>query len=65
MEVKTIKTFRMIVKHRNFQKAAEELIYAQSTLTMQIKKLEDELGARLLERGTCQTTACAPGMVWK
>lgn len=51
MDIKTIKTFRTIVKHRNFQKAAEELAYAQSTVTMQIKKLEDELGTRLLERG--------------
>jgi len=51
MDIKSIITFRTIVKHRNFHKAAEELAYAQSTVTMQMKKLEDELGTKLIERG--------------
>lgn len=51
MDVRSIRTFRTIVKHRSFQKAAEELAYAQSTVTMQMKKLEDELGTKLIDRG--------------
>ncbi|WP_353625870.1 LysR family transcriptional regulator [Bacillus sp. JCM 19041] len=51
MDLRSIKTFQTIVKHRSFQKAAEELSYAQSTITMQIKKLEKEFGATLIERG--------------
>ncbi|TSB47852.1 LysR family transcriptional regulator [Alkalicoccobacillus porphyridii] len=51
MDLRSIKTFRTIVKHKSFQKAAEELAYAQSTITMQMKKLEQELGVLLIERG--------------
>lgn len=47
----TLKTFQMIVNHGSFNRAAEEMNYAQSTVTMQIKKLEAELGHQLIERG--------------
>lgn len=51
MDLKTLKTFQMIVKHGSFVRAAQELNYVQSTVTMQIQKLESELGVPLLERG--------------
>lgn len=51
MDLKTIKTFKTIVRLGSFQRAAEELNYAQSTVTMHIKGLEAELGVVLLERG--------------
>ena len=51
MDLKTIKTFKTIVKLGSFQRAAEELNYAQSTVTMHIKSLEAELNVILLERG--------------
>ncbi|MEH6942289.1 LysR family transcriptional regulator [Bacillus sp. JJ722] len=51
MDLKTIKTFKTIVRLGSFQRAAEELNYAQSTVTMHIKSLESELGVLLLERG--------------
>ncbi|MFN2746487.1 MULTISPECIES: LysR family transcriptional regulator [Bacillus] len=51
MDLKTLKTFHKIVACGSFNRAAEELNYAQSTVTMQIKKLEADLGIRLLERG--------------
>ena len=51
MDLKTIKTFKTIVELGNFQRAAEELNYAQSTVTMHIKSLEAELGVILLEEG--------------
>ncbi|NEU32154.1 LysR family transcriptional regulator [bacterium LRH843] len=51
MDLRTIKTFRTIVKYGSFQQAAEELKYAQSTVTTHIKKLEGDLGVTLLERG--------------
>lgn len=50
MDLRLLKTFQTIVKRRSFQKAAEELQYVQSTVTMQIKKLESDLGVQLLER---------------
>ncbi len=41
----------MIVKYGSFVRAAQEMNYVQSTVTMQMQKLEAELGAQLLERG--------------
>lgn len=51
MDFKTLKTFQMIVKYGSFIRAADEMNYVQSTVTMQIQKLESELGIRLIERG--------------
>ncbi|WP_248924366.1 LysR family transcriptional regulator [Paenibacillus hamazuiensis] len=51
MDLKTLKTFQAIVAYESFNRAAEEMNYAQSTVTMQIQKLEADLGVRLLERG--------------
>lgn len=46
-----MKTFETITRLGSFQKAAEELNYVQSTVTMQIQKLESDLGVKLFERG--------------
>jgi len=51
MDLKALKTFHAIVKHGSFIRAAEELNYVQSTVTMQIQKLESEVGAQLFDRG--------------
>jgi DNA-binding transcriptional LysR family regulator len=51
MDLRAIKTFLTIVRLGSFQKAAQELSYAQSTVTMQIQKLERDLGVTLFERG--------------
>ncbi|CAI6082608.1 LysR family transcriptional regulator [Cohnella sp. JJ-181] len=51
MDIRGISTFQTIVRTGSFQKAAQELQYAQSTITKQIQNLEDSLGVKLLERG--------------
>ncbi|MCY9695878.1 LysR family transcriptional regulator [Paenibacillus alginolyticus] len=51
MDLKTLKTFQLIVKYGSFNRAADEMNYVQSTVTMQIQKLESELGVQLIERG--------------
>lgn len=51
MDLKTLKTFHSIVKYGSFIRAAEEMNYAQSTITMQVQKLETDLGVQLFERG--------------
>ncbi|QYR19410.1 LysR family transcriptional regulator [Paenibacillus sp. sptzw28] len=51
MDLKTLKTFHLIVHYGSFVRAAEEMNYAQSTVTMQIQKLESDLGIQLIERG--------------
>ncbi|HYE81929.1 MAG TPA: LysR family transcriptional regulator [Clostridia bacterium] len=52
MEFRQLKTFLMIAKLGSFSKAANILGYAQSTITMQIQALEEELGTILFERGS-------------
>jgi LysR family transcriptional regulator, regulator of the ytmI operon len=51
MDLKTLKTFQNIVKYGSFIRAAEEMNYVPSTVTMQIQKLESDLGIQLIERG--------------
>jgi len=51
MEMQQLRYFLAVVKHGNFRRASEELNITQSTLSRSIKKLEESLGAQLLERG--------------
>ena len=50
MELTYLQTFREVLKWGSFTRAAEELGYAQSSVTTQIQKLEDSYGAVLFER---------------
>ena len=50
MTITQISTFIKIAEMGNFSLAANALGYAQSTVTMQIKQLEDELGVELFDR---------------
>ena len=43
-------TFCEVAKWRNFTRAAEALGYAQSSVTTQIQKLEEQYGVVLFER---------------
>lgn len=45
-----IKTFIKVAELMNFSQAAHQLGYAQSTVTIQIKQLEEELGVQLFDR---------------
>ncbi len=50
MDIQELTTFIYVAKLENFSKAAQELNYAQSTVTMQLQRLEKELGFPLFER---------------
>lgn len=50
MEIRNIITFVRIAEVQNFSKAAEQLGYSQSAVTMQMKQLEAELHTQLFER---------------
>lgn len=50
MDFRALKTFEACVRHGHFLKAAEELQYAPSTVTLQIQRLEDDLGVSLFVR---------------
>ncbi|MDF2682681.1 MAG: LysR family transcriptional regulator [Brevibacillus sp.] len=50
MELRHLVTFKTIADLGGFTKAAENLGYAQSTVTMHIQALEEEVGAPLFDR---------------
>lgn len=50
MDIRNIYTFIRAAELKSFTRAAEELNYVQSTVTMQIQQLEKELGYPLFDR---------------
>ncbi|WNQ13987.1 LysR family transcriptional regulator [Paenibacillus aurantius] len=50
MELQYFQTFREVALRQSFTRAAEELGYAQSSVTIQIQKLEKAYGVQLFER---------------
>ncbi|MDO5477789.1 MAG: LysR family transcriptional regulator [Clostridia bacterium] len=50
MELRNLITFMHVAEMGSFTKAAEQLGYSQSTISFQIKQLEDELDCLLFER---------------
>lgn len=50
MEFRNLYSFLRVAEVGNFTRAAEEMGYAQSTVTAQIQQLENELGVPLFER---------------
>ena len=50
MELRNLITFIHVAELGSFTKAAEQLGYSQSTISFQIKQIEDELGCLLFER---------------
>ena len=50
MDLQRLHTFRTVATLLNFNRAAEILNYAQSTISAQIKTLEEEIGVPLFER---------------
>lgn len=50
MNTKNLRTFKTIIEMGSFQKAADKLNFTQSTVTFQIKQLEEELSIKLFEK---------------
>lgn len=50
MELRNLITFTHVAELGSFTRAAEQLGYSQSTISFQIKQLEEELGCLLFER---------------
>lgn len=50
MEIRNIVTFLKVAGTQNFSKAADQLGYSQSAITVQIQQLERELNVQLFER---------------
>jgi DNA-binding transcriptional LysR family regulator len=52
MDLRQLKYFEAVARHRHFTNAADELHLAQSALSHQVRQLERELGVELLRRTT-------------
>ncbi len=51
-EVRDLVVFQCVVKHANYAKAAEELLLSPSGVSRVVTRLEERLGARLVQRTT-------------
>lgn len=50
MELRQLKTFRAVAENLSFTKTAKQLFMAQSSVSAQIRVLEEELGVKLFDR---------------
>jgi DNA-binding transcriptional LysR family regulator len=50
MELRELAAFREVARHLSFSQAAARLGYVQSTVSAQIRGLEEDLGVRLIDR---------------
>lgn len=62
MENFRLKVFRVVARHLNFTRAAEELLLTQPAVTQQIKALEDEYGVPLFDRSGGRISLTAAGI---
>ena len=56
-----MRSVEAVARHRHFTRAAEELHVAQSALSHQIRRLEEELGIQLFERTSRRVTPTEAG----
>ena len=52
MDLRQLRYFEAVARHRHFTRAADELHVAQSAVSHQVQRLEQELGIELLRRTT-------------
>jgi LysR family transcriptional activator of glutamate synthase operon len=61
MDLRQLRGVEAVARHRHFTRAAEELHVAQSALSHQIRRLEQELGTPLFERTSRRVTPTEAG----
>ena len=64
MELRHLKYFVAVAEALNYRRAADELRVAQPALSKQIKDLEQEIGARLLDRSTSGVALTDAGVLF-
>jgi DNA-binding transcriptional LysR family regulator len=52
MEFRHLRTIVAVARHRSFTKAGEELFLAQSAISQQIRRLEEEIGVQIFRRSS-------------
>ena len=63
MELRGLRYFLTVAQEENITRAAEALHMTQPTLSRQLSQLEEELGARLFERGARRITLTDAGLL--
>jgi len=64
LELRLVRYFTVVAEHRHFGRAAADLHVAQPSLSRQIRHLEQQLGARLLDRTPQGTRLTEAGEVF-
>ncbi|MGH3724010.1 MAG: LysR family transcriptional regulator [Mycobacterium sp.] len=64
LDLRLVRYFVAVAEHQHFGRAAQELRVAQPSLSRQIRRLEQQLGARLLDRTTQGTRLTEAGEVF-
>ena len=64
LELRLVRYFTAVAEHRHFGRAAETLRIAQPSLSRQIRRLEQQVGARLLDRTPQGTRLTEAGEVF-
>jgi LysR family transcriptional regulator, transcription activator of glutamate synthase operon len=62
MDVRQLRCVEAVARHRHFTRAAEELHVAQSALSHQVRRLEQELDIALFERTSRRVTPTEAGL---
>ncbi|MET7453897.1 LysR family transcriptional regulator [Streptomyces sp. NPDC005574] len=62
MQFQQLRAFREVAAELSFTRAAKNLHYAQSTVTTQIKNLEEAVGADLFDRSQRQLALTEAGL---
>jgi DNA-binding transcriptional LysR family regulator len=65
MELRQIRSFLSITETLHFGRTAELIHLSQPALSLQIRALEEEVGARLFERNRRKTTLTAAGLAFR
>lgn len=63
MEIKGLRFFLGVLRYKSITKAADHLYIAQPALGLQIRKLEEELGAQLFQRHSRGVTPTEAGLL--
>jgi LysR family transcriptional regulator, transcription activator of glutamate synthase operon len=63
VELRQLRAVEAVTRHRHFTRAAEELRVAQSALSHQIRRLEQELGTSLFERTSRRVSPTEAGQL--
>ena len=64
LDLRLVRYFTVVAEHRHFGRAAAALRVAQPSLSRQIRRLEQQLGARLLDRTPQGTRLTEAGEVF-